>query len=86
MLLLYKARKTSQHWSCYCCIRLGKPVNIGHVIAVLGFADKIHREYEHISWYKIEMLLCPLAVVLYEVDFNLELFRKSFANNVCNIL
>ena len=63
-----------------------KPVSYGHVIAVLGFADKIHREYEHTSWYKIDMLLHPLTDVLSEIDFDVDVFRKLFTYNHCNIL
>ena len=64
-----------------------KPVNSGCIIAVLGFADKIHREYSHISWYQINMLVLPLVDVFEEINLDLDRFRYSYSRSrICTIL
>ena len=50
-----------------------RPVNSGRIVAVLGFADKIHREHSSCDWYTIRMLVDPLVE-----EFRLGLIWKYF--------
>ena len=57
-----------------------KPINNGHVVAVLSFADMIHRRYSHISWYRMQLLVQPLACALEDIGFNPEQLKPSYSN------
>ena len=46
------------------------PVNIGYIIAVLGFAEAIHNHHCSFSWYNIDMLTNSLVNVLEDIDFH----------------
>ena len=64
-----------------------RPVNSRCIIAVLGFADTIHREYSHIPWYQINMLVLPLVDVFEEINLDLDRFRYSYSRSrICTIL
>ena len=63
-----------------------RPVNSGRIVAVLGFADEIHREYSSCDWYTIRMLVDPLVEELVSIGFNLEVFRFSFEPSYCCVL
>ena len=59
-----------------------RPVNIGYIIAVHGFAGEIHNHHCSSTWYNRDMLTDSLGEVLEDIDFHPDQLTPSY----CSVL
>ena len=63
---------------------MARPATSGYVIAMLGFAVRVHEYHRDCSWYTFDTLIDSMANVLEETDFNPKQLTKS--PNFCILL
>ena len=59
---------TSFHYICNEVFNR-KPVNKGHVVAILGFAETIHHHHSSSLGHSVDMLIQAFANMLEDIDF-----------------
>ena len=59
----------------------------GYVIAILGFAENIHKSHIHsCPWYNIDIMLDILLNVLEEFGFDPHQLKKTIPSSLCILL
>ena len=71
---------------CYEAFPLKSPQQ-GYVVALLGFAENIHKYHIHnCPWYSIDIMLDTLLDVLEEFGFDPRQLQKTIPSRLCILL